>query len=132
MAGIEAGEMTARSSDGLRELAREHPRFGYRRLHLYLHEEMGVNHKKVQRLYRELDLSVKRTRRKHLRRTLTPRPVLTAPNEEWALDFASDVTAGGQRFRVFGVIDCFTPSVPGAGSGGPAFRADASRAFLSG
>ncbi len=33
----------------LRELAREHPRFGYRRLHLYLHEEMGVNHKKVQR-----------------------------------------------------------------------------------
>ena len=25
----------------LRELAREHPRFGYRRLHLYLHEEMG-------------------------------------------------------------------------------------------
>ena len=38
----------------LRELAREHPRFGYRRLHLYLHEEMGVNHKKVQRVYREL------------------------------------------------------------------------------
>jgi hypothetical protein len=28
----------------------------YRRLHLYLHEEMGVNHKKVQRVYRELGL----------------------------------------------------------------------------
>ena len=63
----------------LRELAREHPRFGYRRLHLYLHKETGVNHKKVQRVYRELGLSVKRTRRKHLRRTLQPRPVLTAP-----------------------------------------------------
>ena len=42
----------------LRELTREHPRFGYRRLHLYLHKEMGVNHKKVQRVYRELGLSV--------------------------------------------------------------------------
>jgi putative transposase len=92
----------------LRELAREHPRFGYRRLHLYLHREMTVNHKKVQRVYRELGLSVKRTRRKHLRRNLQPRRVLTAPNQEWALDFASDVTAAGQRFRVLGVIDSFT------------------------
>lgn len=92
----------------LRELAREHPRFGYRRLHLYLHKEMAVNHKKVQRVYRELGLSVKRTRRKHLRRAIQPRPVLTAPNQEWALDFASDVTAAGQRFRVLGVIDSFT------------------------
>ena len=32
----------------------------------------------------------------------------TAPNQEWALDFASDVTAAGQRFRVLGVIDSFT------------------------
>jgi putative transposase len=92
----------------LRELAREHPRFGYRRLYLYLREEMRVNRKKVQRVYRELGLSVKRTRRKHLRRTVEPRPVLTAPNQEWALDFASDVTAAGQRFRVLGVIDSFT------------------------
>ena len=92
----------------LRELAREYPRFGYRRLQLYLHREMGVNHKKVQRVYRELGLSVKRTRRKHLRRTLRPRPALTTPNQEWALDFASDVTAAGQRFRVLGVIDGFT------------------------
>ena len=67
-----------------------------------------MNHKKVQRVYRELGLSVKRTRRRHLRRTLQPRPVLTAPNQEWALDFASDVTAAGQRFRVLGVRDNFT------------------------
>jgi putative transposase len=51
---------------------------------------------------------VKRTRRKHLRRIVQPRPVLTAPNQEWAIDFASDVTDPGQRFRVFGVIDSFT------------------------
>jgi hypothetical protein len=40
-------------------------------------------------VYRELGLSVKRTRRKHLRRTLKPRPALTAPNQEWALDFGA-------------------------------------------
>jgi putative transposase len=98
----------SRIEERLRELAREHPRFGYRRLHLYLHREMGVNHKKVQRVYRELGLSVRRTRRRHLRRMLQPRPVLTAPNQEWALDLASDVTAAGQRFRVLGVRDNFT------------------------
>jgi len=38
----------------LRELAHKHPRFGYRRLHLYPRKEMAVNHKKVQRVYREL------------------------------------------------------------------------------
>ena len=98
----------SRIQERLRELAREHPRFGYRGLHLYLHRETGVNHKKAQRVYRELGLSVKRTQRRHLRRTLQPRPVLTAPRQEWALDLASDVTASGQRFRVLGVIDSFT------------------------
>jgi HTH-like domain len=93
----------------LRELAREHPRFGYRRLHLYLCNEIGVNHKRVRRVYRKLGLTVERMRRKHLRRTLSPRPVLRAPNQEWASDFAIDVTAAGQRFRVLGVIDSFTP-----------------------
>src|SRR5690606_8733048 len=53
-------------------------------------------------------LSVKRTRRKCLRRALRPRPVLTEANQEWAIDFASDVSAGGQRLRVFSVVDSFT------------------------
>jgi putative transposase len=34
--------------------------------------------------------------------------VLTAPNQEWSIDFASDVTAGSQRIRVLSVIDSFT------------------------
>ena len=41
-------------------------------------------------------------------RVLHPRPLLTAPNQEWAADFVSDVTAGGQRLRVLCVIDSFT------------------------
>jgi putative transposase len=93
----------------LLELAREHPRFGYRRLHVLLgREQITVNHKKVQWVYRELGLMVKRNRRKRLARALRPRPVLTAPNQEWSIDFASDVTASGRRLRVLSVLDSFT------------------------
>ena len=55
------------------------------------------------RVYRDQGLSVKRTRRKRLKRALQPRPMLTAPNQEWAVDFVSDVSAGGRRLRIFTV-----------------------------
>lgn len=76
-----------REDSGLRErlleLAREKPRYGYRRLHVLLqrHESADrVNQKRVWRVYRDLGLSVRRTRRKRLARALRSRPVLTAPN----------------------------------------------------
>jgi len=93
----------------LLRLAREKPRFGYRRLHVLMKGEGAVvNHKKVQRVYRELGLSVKRTRRKKLMRMLRPQPVLSAPNQAWAIDFVSDMAASGQRLRIFSVVDSFT------------------------
>jgi len=92
-------------------LAREKPRFGYRRLWVLLHRDKQrarVNHKRVWRVYRDLGLSVRRTRRKRLQRMLQPRPVFTAPDQEWAVDFASDVAASGRRLRIFSVVDCYT------------------------
>lgn len=95
--------------DRLLALARENPRFGYRRLHVLLRRTGQLcNHKRVQRVYREAGLTVKRIRRRRLTRSFLAAEPLTAPNQEWAIDFASDVTAGGQRFRVFSVIDAFT------------------------
>jgi putative transposase len=93
----------------LTALAHEHPRFGYRRLHILL-ERAGekVNHKKVQRVYRAAGLCVRRIRRKRLTRVALPRPELTAPEQEWAIDFISDVAASGQRLRIFSVVDAFT------------------------
>jgi putative transposase len=97
----------------LLELAREKPRFGYRRLWVLLARdrrgsEERINHKRVWRVYRDLGLSVRRTRRKRLQRALRPRPNLTAPNQEWAIDFASDVAASGRRLRIFSVVDSYT------------------------
>src|SRR5207249_3675622 len=50
----------------LLELARQKPRFGYRRLHVLLRGNGGrVNHKRVHRVYREAGLSLRRKKRKH-------------------------------------------------------------------
>ena len=91
------------------ELAQEKPRFGYRRLHVLLRRAgEQINHKRVQRVYREAGLCVRRIRRKRVTRSYTQRSTLSAPNQEWAIDFASDVTASGRRLRVFSVVDAFT------------------------
>lgn len=51
----------------LRSLARERPRFGYRRLQLMLGREgQHVNHKRVYRLYRTEGLAVRKKERKKL------------------------------------------------------------------
>lgn len=56
------------------ELAQLRRRFGYRRLHDLLRPEFpAVNHKKVYRLYREANLSVRR-RRKIKRPSMERRP----------------------------------------------------------
>ena len=61
---------TRRSDEPLRtrlvELAREKPRFGYRRLHVLLRRcGEAVNHKRVHRVYRAAGLSLRRKKRKH-------------------------------------------------------------------
>ena len=48
------------------ELAREKPRFGYRRLHVLLRRSgEQVNHKRLHRVYRAAGLSFRRKKRKH-------------------------------------------------------------------
>ncbi len=94
----------------LRALAGERRRFGYRRLHVLLRREGHVvNRKKIQRLYLEEGLSV-RKRRGRKRATGTRAPLLTvaAPNARWSVDFVHDQFAQGRRFRIFNVIDDVT------------------------
>lgn len=102
-----------RSDEGLRlrlvELAREKPRFGYRRLHVLLRRSgEDVNHKRVHRVYREAGLSIRRKKRKHCGRTGQPLRVWTAANQEWALDFVHDAVESGRAIRVLSVVDAYT------------------------
>jgi putative transposase len=90
-------------------LALEQPRYGYRRLCVLLKRDgLWVNAKRVRRVYRAAGLQVRRIRRRRLIRGTAPRPVLTGPNQEWALDFAHDATGSGRRFRALSVIDAYT------------------------
>ena len=62
--------------DQLVELAREKPRYGYRRLQVLVEREgERVNHKRLYRVYREAGLCLKRKKRKHCARSgLPPQP----------------------------------------------------------
>jgi putative transposase len=90
-------------------LAREKPRFGYRRLHVLLRRSgERVNHKRLHRIYREAGLMIRRKKRKHCVREGTPLLARTAANQEWALDFAHDAVACGRSIRVLSVVDAYT------------------------
>ena len=91
----------------LKVLAGERRRFGYRRLHVLLRREgHAVNRKRVQRLYREERLTVRR-RGGRKRAVGTRRPIETPllPNQRWSLDFVSDQLTDGRRFRILTVVD---------------------------
>lgn len=51
---------------------------------------------------------MKRKKRKRLVREGTPREAAVSANEEWALDFISDVLATGRSVRLLSVVDTFT------------------------
>ena len=91
----------------LKVLAQERRRFGYRRLHVLLRREgQVVNRKRVQRLYREEKLTVRRRGgRKRAMGTRRPLETPLLPNQRWSLDFVSDQMTDGRRFRILTVID---------------------------
>ena len=102
-----------RSDEPLRtrlvELAREKPRFGYRRLQVLLQRSgEHVNHKRLHRVYREAGLAIRRKKRKHCVREGKPLVVRTAANQEWALDFVHDAVECGRTIRVLSVVDAYT------------------------
>ena len=102
-----------RSDEPLRtklvELAREKPRFGYRRLQVLLRRSgEHVNHKRLHRIYREAGLMLRRKKRKHCVREGKPLVGRTAANQESGLDFAHDAVECGRAIRVLSVVYAYT------------------------
>lgn len=91
----------------LLELASERPRFGYRRLHILLcREGWQINRKRVYRVYRELNLAVRRKKRKRVAQAnRLPRVMPIAPDIQWSLDFMRDTLSSGRVFRTLNVVD---------------------------
>ena len=76
-------------------------------LYLMLRREgWAVNHKRIERLYREEGLSLrKRRRRKRLSHLRVARERPVAANQTWAVDFIHDSLISGRHFRAFAVLD---------------------------
>ena len=92
----------------LEELAKEHPRYGYRRISVLVRRKRAVNPKRIRRLWQQHRLQVRRLAR---RRSRPPRPArLSAayPGHIWAYDFVEDALADGTTLRVLTVMDEFT------------------------
>jgi putative transposase len=97
----------------IRELAREHPRYGYRRIRaLLVREGWSVNRKRVHRLWRREGLKVPQVQRKRRRLGSSEngctRHRAERPNHVWSYDFVMDQTAEGRRLKMLPVVDEFT------------------------
>jgi len=92
----------------LRQWAKDHPRWGFRRAyHAARADGWYVNHKRLQRLWREKGLRVpQRRRRKRIGASATTStPIADAPNRVWAVDFQFDATTDGRPIKIVSIVD---------------------------
>ena len=91
-------------------LSAQYPRFGYRRIQVFLERQGQVmSADRVWRLWREAKLQVPRRRPRRRIATGRPRPVApTGRNQVWAYDFVFDACANGQQLKCLTVVDEYT------------------------
>lgn len=95
------------------ELASQYGRYGYRRITALLQNEgWRVNHKRVERVWRQEGLKVPAKQPKRGRLWLNDESCLRLkpefPNHVWSYDFMLERTHDGRAFRILNVIDEFS------------------------
>jgi putative transposase len=104
-------ELEEKLRSRLREIARDHPRWGWKTAFVIVRREgWAVNRKRVQRLWRDEGLKRPQLcrKRRRLGPTLTGRLRASRPNQVWAIDFQFDETADRRRLKLANVVDEFT------------------------
>jgi putative transposase len=84
--------------------------WGFGLCFLFLRNVKGFawNHKRVYRIYRELELNLRiKPRQRIVREKPMPLAVPTAINQTWSMAFMHDQLADGRSIRLFNVIDDF-------------------------
>ncbi|WP_323018506.1 IS3 family transposase [Castellaniella sp.] len=97
-------------ADWLPHLTGNHRNWGFGLCYRYLRNVKGFgwNHKRIYRIYRELELNLRIKPRKRLvRQTPEPLTVHAAMNHVWSMDFMHDQLADGRSIRLLNVIDDF-------------------------
>jgi putative transposase len=99
----------------IRALKSDHPFWGYRRVwaHLRYVDGMLVNKKRVYRLMREHNLTVRPNQRlKAKRGSGRSKPVASRPNQWWGIDMTKVITESGWVYVVI-VLDWYSKKVVG-------------------
>ncbi|MBN2136444.1 MAG: IS3 family transposase [Sedimentisphaerales bacterium] len=96
--------------EALKTHSASHPREGSRKACVALRRQgICINHKRVERLWCEQDLTVPIRRRQRRRGKGLERPVRALyPNHVWAYDFMEDGCINGRKLRILTVVDEFT------------------------
>lgn len=82
--------------------------FGLCFLHLRNVKGFKWNHKRVYRIYRDLELNLRIKPRKRLIRAIPePLAVPAAINQTWSMDFMHDQLSDGRSFRLLNILDDF-------------------------
>lgn len=95
-------------AESLLKLTSKHQNWGFMLCFLHLRNVKGYrwNHKRVYRIYKELELNLRIKPKKRLKRG-KPKP-LSVPdviNDTWSMDFMHDQLSDGRGYRLFNVID---------------------------
>jgi putative transposase len=94
----------------MRELSAQYPRYGYRRIRIFLRRDgYRMSFGRAYRLWQAAGLQLPRKRPKKRLAAARPRPQAPCgPNQVWSYDFVFDHCANGQQLKCLTVTDEFT------------------------
>jgi putative transposase len=94
----------------MRELSAQYPRYGYRRIHIFLRRKgHRLGSERAHRLWKSAGLQLPRRRPRRRVAMSRPRPLPPrGPNHVWAYDFIFDACANGQQLKCLTIVDEFT------------------------
>jgi len=110
-------QRSSRSEDDLRlaliRLAKQYGRYGYRKVGQLLRAEgWRVNHKKVERIWREEGLQLPQRHKKRRRLYHHDASIIRLrpryPNHVWSVDFVHDKLSNGRPYKMLTVLDEYT------------------------
>jgi putative transposase len=103
-------ERDAPAIAAMKRLAQQYPRYGYRRIRIFLKREgYSMSWQRAHRLWKAAGLQLPRRRPRRRIAGSRPRPLPPiAPNSVWAYDFVFDGCANGQQLKCLTIVDEYT------------------------
>jgi putative transposase len=100
----------APAAQRMKELALQYPRYGYRRVRIFLERDgFTMGEGRAWRLWNDASLQIPRRRPRKRVAGGRPRPLPSAQaNQVWSYDFVFDACANGQQIKCLTVVDEYT------------------------